>query len=267
MEVTNTFIPTAGSVGLLSMVTYFFLVVAMFTFLGTFIFSLVSQRISLPEQTNPIVPNTFILTTISTAIAGLTYYLIQSYYHDMLAEMATVSDVNDRQTLIRESYNAMGQYRYVAWFITTPLLLAQLIALLRIPFNKHKRQLLGLLMATLFMVFASYIGHEQLSFDNEIQIVPKLVWGLIALIDFVTILFTLYRLWKEVGGKAHPAFRLAALVIASVWGIYFIGYFLTLAPVDFNWIHLAFTIADVVSLIGIGMVVYLANMNRWNIIL
>ncbi|GAB4049619.1 bacteriorhodopsin [Spirosoma litoris] len=263
MEVTNTFIPTAGTVGIFSMVTYFFLVVAAFAFLGTFIISLITPRISSLEQRNSTEPNSFILTTISTVIAGFTYYLIQSYYHDILAEMATVSDPTDRQTLIRESYNAIGQYRYIAWFITIPLLLVQLIALLRLPFSTYKRQLLGLIMATLFMVFASYIGHEQLSFDNEIETIPKLVWGLIALIDYVTIVFTLNKLWKEAGSQAHPAFRLSALTVAGAWGIYFIGYFLTLAPIDFNWIHLAFTITDLISLIGIGIVVYLVNSNRW----
>lgn len=263
MEVADSFLPTAGTVGLLPMVTYFFLIVAMFAFLGTFIFALVSPRMPVPVQGSPIFSAVSSLTLSSTAIAGLTYYLIQSYYHTTLSEIATVGDSTDRQTLIRESYNAIGQYRYIAWFITTPLLLFQLIALLRIRLYDNKRRVVGLLMATLFMVFASYIGHEQLSFDNEIQIVPKLVWGLIALIDYVSILFTLNRLWKEFGGQAHPAFRLAYQLIAGTWAIYFIGYFLTLAPIDFNWIHLAFTIADMVSLIGVGLIVYVATTNRW----
>ncbi|WP_332368576.1 hypothetical protein [Spirosoma telluris] len=56
MEVANTFIPTAGTVGLLPMVTYFFLVVAMFVFLGMFIFSLVPKKSSLPEQVPPSTP-------------------------------------------------------------------------------------------------------------------------------------------------------------------------------------------------------------------
>ncbi|GAB4021075.1 hypothetical protein GCM10028808_64770 [Spirosoma migulaei] len=263
MEVADSFIPTAGTVGLLPMVTYFFLIVAMFAFLGMFIFALVSPRMTGPAQESPVYSTISSLTIISVAVAGLTYYLIQTYYYNTLSEIATVSDPNDRQTLIRESYNAIGQYRYMAWFITTPLLLFQLLNLLRIRVSAHKRQIAGLLMATLFMVLASYIGHEQLSFDNEIQLVPKLVWGLIALIDYVSILFTLNRLWKEFGGQAHPAFRLSAQLIGGAWAIYFIGYFLTLAPIDFNWIHLAFTLADVVSLIGIGMIIYLANTNRW----
>ncbi|WP_332369652.1 bacteriorhodopsin [Spirosoma telluris] len=190
--------------------------------------------------------------------------MLQTCYRDVLTELATVSDPNDRQTLIRESYNALSQYRYIGWFITTPLLMFQLISMLGVQLSEIKRQLAGLLMATLFMVFASYIGHEQLSFDNEIQIVPKLTWGLIALIDYVFLLFTINRLWKEFGSQSHPAFRQAALIMAGAWALYFIGYFLTLAPIDFNWIHLTFTIVDIVSLLSVGLIMYLVNTNRWS---
>ena len=260
MEVADTFIPTAGAVGLLSMVTYFFLVVAMFAFLGSFIFTVATRTPTFPDRVRSAYPLSSILLIIGAAIAGLTYYLIQSYYHNVLAEMATISDPNDRRTLIRESYNAIGQYRYIAWFIITPLLLFQLMSMLNVQLSDIKRQAIGLLAATVFMVFTSYIGHQQLSFDNEIQVGPKLVWGLIALINYVSIVFTFNRLWKGFGGIIHADFRLAALTMGAVWGIYFIGYFLTLVDIDFNWIHLVFTIADVVSIIGVGIVAYMAHL-------
>jgi bacteriorhodopsin len=259
MEVSNTFIPTAGVVGLLPMVTYFFLVVAMFAFIVNFIFALSTQSI---------VPSGYriahTLTAVIAVVAGISYYVIQSYYHDMLAELATVTDINDRQTLIRESYNTIGQYRYMAWFITSPLLLIQVVFRLNLQLSEIKRPLAALLMAAVFMDFASYIGHQQLSFDNEIDVGMKVVWGLIATIDFVIILFTLNRLWNQFSERADPqkqrAFRLMALTTVMCWGLYLLGYFLTVAPIDLNWIHLIFTITDLVSYVVVALVIYFSSL-------
>ena len=261
MEVAETFIPTAGTAGLLPIITYFLLVVAMLAFLGNFIFILVAYTRIAPEPVSSPYRQMSILIAICTAVTGIIYYFLQGYYHNTLTELATVGDLTDRQTLLRESYNAVGQYRYMGWFITTPLLLIHVLATFKISFVTNKRPVAVLLMSAVFMVFASFIGHQQLSFDNEIQIGPKAIWGLIALIDYVFIVFTLNRIWKQVDDTTplmnHPAFRFTALPILTIWGIYLLGYFLTLLPIDFNWIHIIFTLADLISLVGIVLVAYI----------
>ncbi|CAN5501070.1 hypothetical protein BH09BAC4_BH09BAC4_18120 [soil metagenome] len=255
MEVTNSFIPTAGVVGLLPMVTYFFLVVTMFAFIGNFIFALSTQSTVSSEHRV-----THALTAIIAVVAGASYYVIQSYYHSMLAELATVTDINDRQTLIRESYNAIGQYRYMAWALTTPLLLIQIVSILKADLLVIKRQLVILLAASFFMVLAGYIGHQQLSFDNEILPGPKLIWGVISALGYVMMLLTLYRLWKQFGDQIPPSqqrtYQQIALTIATFWGVYILGYLLTVVDIDFNWIHSAYTIGDLIIYVGIGLLVY-----------
>lgn len=259
MDVANSFIPTAGTAGLLPMITYFVLIVAMISFLSNVIFILLSYtKLSLSPTRPPYrqMPN---LLAIGTLALGFIYYLLQTYYRDVLAELPTVTDGNDRQTLLRESFNALSQYRYMGWFITTPLLLIHTLLINNIRLESIKRSLASLLLSAFFMVIASYIGHQQLTFANEIQVVPKLIWGLIALIDYVFILFTLKRIKSEVAGvtKANrPLLRLATTPVPVVWGIYLLGYFLTLLPIDFNWIHLLLTITDLVSIVGIGLIAY-----------
>ncbi|WP_020605100.1 bacteriorhodopsin [Spirosoma spitsbergense] len=255
MEIADSFIPTAGAVGLLPMVTYFFMVVAMFISLGIFITAITqnrSQPSNLTVHPQQLVPT---LLAVVSASTGLVYYLIQLHYHDLLAEFPTVSDATDRQTLIRESYNAIGQYRYVAWFMTAPLLLLLVIAPLRLPWESSKRLLTGLLAAALLMVFTGYIGHQQVSFDNEIQPGPKLGWGSISLVCYGYISITLYRRWKA-SGQAQGHFRTMALLFVGSWGIYLLGYGLTVLPIDFNWLHITYTITDVTSQIGIGLISY-----------
>ncbi|MBD2756911.1 bacteriorhodopsin [Spirosoma validum] len=263
MEVTDSFMPTAGVVGLLPMVTYFFLVVAMFAFIGNFVLSLAIQPSIRPEFR--IVHS---VTAVVAVVSAVSCYLTQTYYHDMLRELATVTDANDRQTLIRESYNAIGQFRYMDWFITSPLLLLQIIFGLNFQRNAVKRPLIYLLTATLLLYFASYIGHQQLSFDNEIQVGMKVIWGLVATIAYGFSLFTLRRLEQQFGEQTtltqqrayrQMAYRQMMVIIATCWGIYLLGYFLTVTPIDFSWIHIAFTITDLTAKISIGLIVYFTS--------
>ena len=263
MEVAHKFLPTAGVVGLLPMVTYFFMVVAIFSFLGCFLFTLATLSSVHPKRRT-----VHTLTAIISAIATITYYLIQTDYRNLLTELSTVSDTTDRQTLIRESYNAIGQYRYMDWFVTAPLLLLQIIFALNLRLEEIKRPLATLLIMASFLFFVSYIGHQQLSFDNEIQVSPKVGWGLLATLAYGFILLTLYRLWNQFSEQKNPesqrAYRLTALITAGGWGVYLLGYFLTVTDVDFNWIHLAFTITDLVTKIGVGIVVYFVSSSALN---
>ncbi len=258
MDVADTFMPTAGVVGLLPMVTYFFIVVALFAFIGNFVFALATLPGVRPEYRI-----SHVLTAVIAVVAALSYYLIQSDYRDMLSELVTVTDANDRQTLIRESYNAIGQYRYIDWFVAAPLLLIQIVYRLNLRLSDTKRPLTILLSAGAFLFFASYIGHQQLSFDNEIQVGPKVTWGLISTGAYALILFTLYRLWKQAGPQTDTPnkrdYWLMARTATTCWGTYLLAYFLTIAPIDFNWIHLIFTIADLITKIGIGIMVYFAS--------
>ena len=263
MHIADSFIPTAGVDGLLPIVTYFFFVVATYAFLSFFVFALVARPTTALTAQSPLTNLSFFLTA-GVAVAGLSYYLIQGYYHTMLAELATVTDIGDRQTLIREAYNAIGQYRYMAWAITVPLLLLKIVSLLKIPAVTRKKTLLTLLPASFFMILVGYVGHEQLSFDNEIQTGPKLIWGAVSMAGYGLISLTLYRLWKQVNSTVQPdgqrIYRLVVISFGTFWLTYPVGYILTLTPIDFNWIHILYTLADVISLIGIGLLPYFVSM-------
>jgi bacteriorhodopsin len=258
MEVNDTFIPTAGAVGLLPMVTYFFFWVAIYAFLGSFIFSISTQASAPPAHRN-----SRLLTAIIAAVAGISYFLIQGYYQHVLAEAATVSDTGDRQTLLREAYNAINQFRYMDWSITTPLLLLHMVFMLPVRFSVIKRQLMLLLAADFFMILTGYIGEQQLSFDNEILVGPKLIWGAVSTVGYVAIPYILYQLWKTYGSQALPeaqwGFRLMALTTVTFWGVYPIGYILTTLNVDTSLTHISFTIADLINKVGVALIAYLVS--------
>ena len=188
MNVNGKFLPTAGEVGLLPMVTWFFLVLSFYAFVGNAIFALGSRTSVAPEHRS-----SRLFTAIIAVVAGISHFLIQDYYRDMLRDLAKI--------------NSAG--------------------------------------------------------TNKIMVMPKLFWGAVSTVGYVVVPVILFQLWRRFREQAQPveqrAFRLMVLTTVTTWGVYPIGYILTTVDgVDFNWIHLSFSVADVVNKVGVAAVAYLA---------
>lgn len=259
MEFSDTFIPTAGTAGLLPMLTYYSLIVTGLVFLAQTVFVFSTRPLIRPEHQVP-----HMLSGVIAIVAGYAYFQMQGFYHDMLAELATVADPTDRQTLMRESYPAISQYRYMDWAITTPLLLLTMVGLLNVSLRSIARPVALLLIADLFMIVTGYIGEQQLTFDGEAMVGPKLIWGAVSTVGYAVVPWTLYRLYRQYG--TIPAldrpFRLMALTTVTFWGIYPIGYILSAVGVDANVIHIAFCTGDVVNKTGVAALLFLTTYQR-----
>ena len=258
MEFNGAFLPTAGEVGILPMITWFFLLVSFYAFVGNTIFALASRTSVAPEHRT-----SRVLTAIIAAVAGISYFLIQDYYRDMLHELAKINSSEDQLALIRRSYNAIGQLRYMDWAVTTPLLLLKTVIMLKIQPHQAKGAIATLLVADIFMILTGYIGEQQLTVSAEIQDGAKLLWGAISTVGYVLIPIVLFRLWRQFREQAHPieqrAYRIMALTTVTTWGVYPIGYILSsFDGMDLNWIHIAFSVADILNKVGVGVVAYLA---------
>lgn len=259
MKLADTFIPTAGSVGLLPMVAYFVLVMAMYIFLGNFLFAWQARTTIRPTHQVS-------LMAVVTAVTGISYFLIQGFYQDILVELSTLTDADNHPVLIRESYNAISQYWYMAWAITTPLLLIQLVGLLQLNWANNRSQLFRLILAGFVKVLTSYLGSQQLAFDNEILVGPRLIWGVVSLASYGVIVVTLRQVGKQAAAapaSAQQAYRWMALTLTTVWGVELAGYMLTAAGIDTNWLLISTTLGDVVSTVGMSLAVYWTDKETW----
>ncbi|MBC6612609.1 bacteriorhodopsin [Hymenobacter sp. BT507] len=258
MHLSDIFVPTAANVGVLSMVVYFFMLVAMYAFLANLIFTLTTHNSIVPEHRI-----TRVMGAIIAAVAGLSYYFIQDYYRHMLADLSALGTEAERQELIRTSYNAIGQYRYMDWAVTTPLLLLKMVSMLRVEPAKAKGAITALLLADFFMVLTGYIGEQQLDAAGHILLGPKLFWGAVSTVGYLVVPFVLYRLWSRFREQAKPierkSFKIIALSTVTTWGVYPLGYVLSVLDIDMNWVHLSFSVADIVNKVGLSVVVYLAG--------
>ena len=109
-----------------------------------------------------------------------------------------------------ESFNE--GYRYVDWFLTVPLLLAELIVVLCLARKLQRSLLLRLIPASALMIALGYPG--EISGDNA----TRNIFGLLSTIPFLYILYVLFveltrSLDRQPGGApdgqqpAHPAVR------------------------------------------------------------
>ena len=259
MEFDNQFLPLAGEVGLLPVLTWFFMFVTFYAFVGNFIFALASR-----SSVAPIHRDSRTLTAIIAAVAGLSYYFIQDYYRHMLAQVANMDDPVAAGLLQENSFSAINQLRYIDWTVTTPLLLLKTAQMLRIKFVQAPGAITILLLADILMVITGYIGEQQVTADGAVYVAAKLFWGAISTVFYLIIPIILFRFWQRYRQQALPeeqrAFRLMALTSVTAWGIYPIGYILSVLPnVDNNWIHISFSIFDVINKVGIGIIAYRAS--------
>ncbi len=103
MTFGDSFVPTTGEVGILPVLTYSFMALAAYSFLGNLIFSLATRGSVAPEHRISRVYGASI-----AAVAGVSYLLITHFYHEMLHGLSKLTSPEKRAALLRHSYQAIG---------------------------------------------------------------------------------------------------------------------------------------------------------------
>lgn len=241
------------------MLTYFMMTVAAYAFLGNLIFSLATQNSAAPEHRI-----SRVYGAVIAAVAGVSYLLITHFYHELLHELSK-HEANSAETasLLRRSYQAIGQYRYLDWAITTPLLLLKTTSMLRISSKEAGKAIAVLLLADFWMVVTGYIGEQQLTSAGEIIGSSKLLWGAISTLGYLVVPFMLRGFYQRYAARCTEqerwGYRFMAYTTVTTWGVYPLGYLLTLTSIDLNYIHLSFSIADIFNKVGVAIVAYLVG--------
>ena len=255
MDAATIFLPTAATSGLLPTLSWFFMVVAMFALLASAVFSAQTRTHVAPEHNT-----SRVLTACIGLVAGISYFFIQSYYRSWLADVDGVPTYAES----KEAFLAIGQLRYMDWAVTTPLLLCKTFLMLGAKGKRATRLLTIALLGDVWMIVTGYIGDQQLSVSGEILVGPRLFWGAISTLGYLAVVYALYRVWMEFAPAARPleqrGYRWMAGTVVTLWGVYPIGYLLiAVTPVDPNLLQIAYSIADVINKVGVGIVVYVVG--------
>ncbi len=262
MNFGGIYIPTAAGVGILNMIAWYSMVVAMFAFFGGFVFFLSSQGRVVPEHRVSMV-----IHAIICGVAGLSYYLIQDNYRHFLQavdQQNAVAGGIGTNNLINAGYVATGQFRYFDWSITTPLLLLGSVLILRLRIRDVIWPVIGLIVADLFMIFTGYIGDNAITATGNILGGTRQFWGWISTIGYIfipIILFTAFRKYQKAAhAEENRAFMTMAYATVTTWGVYPVGYVLLVWVSGYNatWNQIFFSVFDVINKVGVGVVAYWA---------
>lgn len=127
------------------------------------------------------------------------------------------------------------------WTVTTPLLLLSGLLGLRLRTRHVLRPVTLLILAG-----------------------PRLLWGTISTVGYLTvvsIMWTQFRTYQRAATREEDhSFRTRLLALVTTWGVYPLGYLVPVLfqNVNLNWVHIAFSLADIVNKIGIATVAFWA---------
>ena len=157
-------------------------------------------------------------------------------------------------------------YRYVDWLLTVPLLLIELILVMRLSQRETISKSLSLGTAAALMILLGYPGEVSGGIDNT-----RLIWGALSMIPFLYIVFTLFVSLGDAIARqpdsARGLVRLARNVTVISWFFYPIVYFapfaLTLSGgTATTVIELGYTIADITAKALFGVLIYIIAVRK-----
>jgi bacteriorhodopsin len=186
--------------------------------------------------------------------------LIAFYHH-----LRMFDSFNDAYTLLYGEVLATGTqfnvaYRYVGWLLTVPLLLLQLVLVMRLSKEETYSRGTKLVFAAILMVILGYPGEGSVAYN---QLGDRWVyWGL-AMIPFAYILYSLVAglglsIRKQPKNVQSLVSNSRWLLIIS-WTFYPVIYLFPMInqEASFVSIQVGYTIADVLSIGIFGVMIYM----------
>jgi bacteriorhodopsin len=155
-------------------------------------------------------------------------------------------------------------YRYVDWLLTVPLLLIELVLVMRLSQQETMSKSVKLGLAAALMIILGYPG--EIADDN----MTRAIWGALSTIPFLYIVWELFRgLGDSIERQPESVrglIKQARLLTFASWGFYPIVYMIPYTNmgggVTETYVQVGYTIADIIAKAGVGVLVYLIAIRK-----
>jgi len=154
-------------------------------------------------------------------------------------------------------------YRYVDWLLTVPLLLTELVLVLKLEKALTRSLLTRLIIAAVAMIVLGYPGEISPVTEKLFEFGPRGIWGILSTIPFIYILWVLFTeltksLDRQPEAVKERVMWLRILVLAT-WGFYPIAYTIPMAisdPATAEVIRqVGYSVADILAKPLFGLVI------------
>ncbi len=155
-------------------------------------------------------------------------------------------------------------YRYVDWLLTVPLLLIELVLVMRLSEDDTMSRSLKLGSAAALMVILGYPG--EIATDNA----TRAIWGTLSAIPFAYVMFQLFKgLGESVERQpvnVRELVKKARLLTFASWGFYPIVYMIPYTNLSggsvVTGVQVGYTIADIIAKAGVGVLIYIIAVRK-----
>jgi bacteriorhodopsin len=161
-------------------------------------------------------------------------------------------------------------YRYADWILTVPLLMVELVAVLRLQASKATSLLTRLVIAAAAMIALGYPGEV---IADPSRWTERVVWGALSSVPFFYILYVLWvELTKSLDSQppaARKLIEICRLVLLITWAVYPIAYALggteealaakaggKVGADGVVALQIGYAIADMTAKAGFGVLIY-----------
>jgi bacteriorhodopsin len=208
------------------------------------------------SQVGPAYKTALTISGLVTAIAAYHYYRIfQSWEgaYEVRNGVVTVTGM---------AFN--DAYRYVDWLLTVPLLLIELVLVMRLSSEETARKATRLGIAAALMIILGYPG--EIANDNQ----TRFIFGTLSSIPFLYIVYELFvglgDAIKKQPESARKLVNSARWLTFASWGFYPIVYMIPYTSLSGatteTAVQIGYTIADIVAKAGLGVVIYLIAVRK-----
>ena len=203
--------------------------------------------------------------TVLTITGLVTFIALYHYFRMFQGFEAAVTLTNGVVEATGKEFNS--SYRYVDWLLTVPLLLIELILVMRLTQSETVSRSTSLGIAAALMIALGYLGEASGSINST-----RLIWGALSTIPFLYIVYTLFvglgdAIKRQPDNVQGLVMQARNLTVAS-WFFYPIVYF---APFvlsgagssgAFVMIQVGYTVADLVAKAGFGLLIYMIAVRK-----
>jgi bacteriorhodopsin len=209
-----------------------------------------------------VLPKFRMAVMVSATVTSIAAY----HYFRMFDSFNEAYKVGGTEVAGFEGYNV--GYRYVDWFLTVPLLLVELVAVMGLARAIQSSLLKRLVPAAAAMIVLGYPGDMKMDLNGAaagLGIEPG-IWGALSTIPFLYILWVLF---VEIGkslpsqsAKVQGLLKGARLLLLATWGVYPITFILAMGSQGvptFDEVvnrEIGYSIADILAKCVFGLIIF-----------
>lgn len=191
-------------------------------------------------------------------ISGLVCAIAAYHYFRIFESWQNAYDIKNG-VVVASGYAFNDAYRYVDWLLTVPLLLIELILVMRLSAEETVSKATKLGAAAALMIVLGYPG------EIATDIPTRILWGTLSAIPFVYIMWQLFAgLGASINSQPESVRELvkkARLLTFASWGFYPIVYMIPYTSLSGSnvivGVQVGYTIADVIAKAGVGILIYM----------